>query len=342
MPGAPDGFGSMIDFAGLLPCFVLLSISIVAMLGINLFAEPPHPAHGQGTWKDIDVEIKSRWIISSFSDRTTAQMGAHCIQGDLVRPDHLGYTQQQKCSEWSPKDVIVTGVKLNADPESEASVTVSFPERRVDDVSKMLIYNWKTNERADLDDEGRWRQRNIDLYPHPLPERQSLGIRAKLTRAVLPLPLFLQLSSRCGVLRCLDVILGKWAIALWIRPHDRAMVSHWEEHDGSETLIAAVFSAPLNPTAKVRICEVYMNSLNNWIMLDYDKDLGGITLGLGFGKIMIDIHAIASEDRTGSNPAGRLTDQICKILSAPASTELYLALIVFATYLGTNLMAMTT
>ncbi|KAK0433874.1 hypothetical protein EV421DRAFT_2039948 [Armillaria borealis] len=53
MPGAPDGFGDILDFAGLLPCFVLLSISAVTILGINLFADPHHPAHGQFIWKDI-------------------------------------------------------------------------------------------------------------------------------------------------------------------------------------------------------------------------------------------------------------------------------------------------
>ncbi len=35
-------------------------------------------------------------------------------------------TRQQKCSEWSPKGAIFTGVKLNADPESEAGVAVSL------------------------------------------------------------------------------------------------------------------------------------------------------------------------------------------------------------------------
>ncbi|PBK61094.1 hypothetical protein ARMSODRAFT_1089932 [Armillaria solidipes] len=97
-------------------------------------------------------------------------------------------TRQQKCSEWSSKGAVFTGVKLNADPESEASVAVSLSQRivllRLDDgilheirsvetdlrpvnitgdvialsddadVSKTLIYNWKTDECAHLDDVG--------------------------------------------------------------------------------------------------------------------------------------------------------------------------------------------
>ncbi|PBK61068.1 hypothetical protein ARMSODRAFT_1025975 [Armillaria solidipes] len=88
--------------------------------------------------------------------------------------------QQQKCSEWFPKDAIFTQVRLNADPGSEADVTVAdnraptsgqqqdparnlFRRRRPtpgdviglsEDISKTLIHNWKTNERAYLDDVG--------------------------------------------------------------------------------------------------------------------------------------------------------------------------------------------
>ncbi|SJL17342.1 uncharacterized protein ARMOST_20892 [Armillaria ostoyae] len=47
-----------------------------------------------------------------------------------------------------------------------------------------------------------------------------------------------------GVLRCPDAILCKRAIAVWIRPHNRPMVSHWEEHDGSEN--SSQLSSPLH------------------------------------------------------------------------------------------------
>ncbi|PBK86153.1 hypothetical protein ARMGADRAFT_1169299 [Armillaria gallica] len=95
------------------------------------------------------------------------------------------FARGHKYSEWSPKGVIFTRAKLNADPESEAGVAVSLSQRVVllhlndngflhiihsfdtdlrpvgfsgyiialdDDTSKTVIYNWKTEERASLDD----------------------------------------------------------------------------------------------------------------------------------------------------------------------------------------------
>ncbi|KAK0229645.1 hypothetical protein EDD85DRAFT_851152 [Armillaria nabsnona] len=53
MPGAPEGFGDILDFAGLLPCLVLLSISAVTMVGIYLFANPDHPSRRPFTWGEL-------------------------------------------------------------------------------------------------------------------------------------------------------------------------------------------------------------------------------------------------------------------------------------------------
>ncbi|KAK0477819.1 hypothetical protein IW261DRAFT_1594296 [Armillaria novae-zelandiae] len=53
MPGAPDGFGDILDFVGLLPCFVLLSISAIAMVGIYLFANPDDPSRRVFTWSEL-------------------------------------------------------------------------------------------------------------------------------------------------------------------------------------------------------------------------------------------------------------------------------------------------
>ncbi|PBK86118.1 hypothetical protein ARMGADRAFT_1066723 [Armillaria gallica] len=119
-----------------------------------------------------------------------------------------------------------------------------------DDVSKTVIYNWKTDER-------------VCLY--------IVG----------------DISSRRGALRCTDVILSKRAPAVWIPTYDHVMVSRWEEHDGCETLITAVFPGPLNPTAEVRVLELCSNAINNWTALDYDEDLGIIALGSAFRKILI-------------------------------------------------------
>ncbi|KAK0443451.1 uncharacterized protein EV420DRAFT_1649260 [Desarmillaria tabescens] len=151
-----------------------------------------------------------------------------------------------------------------------------------DNFSKTLIYNWKNNEQAYLDEGGdmqydhciqivftspnilvivhapstctlhtlptwantlshclpllrlgRWHQCNTNLHPHPFESDNpwTSELNSKI-------------SSWHGALRCTDVILGKRGTAVWIRPHDRAMVSHWEEHDGCETLMAAIFPSP--------------------------------------------------------------------------------------------------
>ncbi len=135
---------------------------------------------------------------------------------------------------------------------------------------------------------GRRRQRNTDLHPHALPERWASELNSLELHSLPPfLPILTsRVSSQRGALRCTDVILGKRA-AIWIRPHDRAMVSHREEHDGCKTLIAAVLPGPLNPTTQVRVREICINGFNNWTALDYDEDLGKIALGSGFRKIMI-------------------------------------------------------
>ncbi|KAK0492443.1 hypothetical protein EDD18DRAFT_1357697 [Armillaria luteobubalina] len=53
MPGAPDGFGDVLDFAGLLPCLVLLSICAMTMVGIYLFADPNDPSRKAFTWDEL-------------------------------------------------------------------------------------------------------------------------------------------------------------------------------------------------------------------------------------------------------------------------------------------------
>ncbi|KAK0229662.1 hypothetical protein EDD85DRAFT_973492 [Armillaria nabsnona] len=67
MPGIPDGFvnmdsaqtvahqGNTIDFVGLLPCLILLSISAIAMVGIYLFADPDDPSRRSFTWNELGM-----------------------------------------------------------------------------------------------------------------------------------------------------------------------------------------------------------------------------------------------------------------------------------------------
>ncbi|KAK0191831.1 hypothetical protein F5146DRAFT_1135505 [Armillaria mellea] len=58
MPGAPNGFGDVLDFAGLLPCLILLSISAVAMVGIYLFANPDDPSRRPFTWRELGFMLR--------------------------------------------------------------------------------------------------------------------------------------------------------------------------------------------------------------------------------------------------------------------------------------------
>ncbi|PBK88138.1 hypothetical protein ARMGADRAFT_1084777 [Armillaria gallica] len=53
MPGAPEGFGFILDFAGLLPCLVLWSISAVTMVGIYLFADTDNSRRKSFAWDEL-------------------------------------------------------------------------------------------------------------------------------------------------------------------------------------------------------------------------------------------------------------------------------------------------
>ncbi|KAK0421879.1 hypothetical protein EV421DRAFT_1914914 [Armillaria borealis] len=57
MPEAPEDFdnpGGILDFAGLLPCLILLSISSVSMVGVYLFANPDDPSRRALTWSELE------------------------------------------------------------------------------------------------------------------------------------------------------------------------------------------------------------------------------------------------------------------------------------------------
>ncbi|KAK0492472.1 hypothetical protein EDD18DRAFT_1357728 [Armillaria luteobubalina] len=59
MPGAPEGFGDILDFVGLLPCLILLSISAIAMVGVYLFADPDDPTRKAFAWTELKHELGS-------------------------------------------------------------------------------------------------------------------------------------------------------------------------------------------------------------------------------------------------------------------------------------------
>ncbi|KAK0492467.1 hypothetical protein EDD18DRAFT_1357722 [Armillaria luteobubalina] len=57
MPGAPDGFGDILDFVGVLPCLVLLSICAVTMVRIYLFTDPAMNSHEKLTWSGLESQF---------------------------------------------------------------------------------------------------------------------------------------------------------------------------------------------------------------------------------------------------------------------------------------------
>ncbi|SJL13780.1 uncharacterized protein ARMOST_17228 [Armillaria ostoyae] len=66
MPGAPDGFGDILDFVGVLPCLVLLSISAVTMVGIYIFTDPAKDSREKLTWSAlVNAVVRPRKAPSS-------------------------------------------------------------------------------------------------------------------------------------------------------------------------------------------------------------------------------------------------------------------------------------
>ncbi|KAK0229636.1 hypothetical protein EDD85DRAFT_794115 [Armillaria nabsnona] len=53
MPGAPEGFGDILDFVGLLPCLFLLSIFAIGLVGIYLFVNPDDKCRPALTWRNF-------------------------------------------------------------------------------------------------------------------------------------------------------------------------------------------------------------------------------------------------------------------------------------------------
>ncbi|KAK0493695.1 hypothetical protein EDD18DRAFT_1356151 [Armillaria luteobubalina] len=73
MPGAPDGFGDILDFLGVLPCLVLLSICAVTMVGIYLFTDPDEGSREKLTWPGLVQALRHgrkanglKWSIRGF------------------------------------------------------------------------------------------------------------------------------------------------------------------------------------------------------------------------------------------------------------------------------------
>ncbi|SJL16623.1 uncharacterized protein ARMOST_20149 [Armillaria ostoyae] len=94
MPAAPEGF----DFAGLLPCLVLLSICAVSMVGIYLFTDPHDPSRKAFTWDELANVLRlftqrvwnttKRWAhYARFSIRTTRRKSSNIAEIPLANLD---------------------------------------------------------------------------------------------------------------------------------------------------------------------------------------------------------------------------------------------------------------
>ncbi|KAF5389847.1 hypothetical protein D9757_003652 [Collybiopsis confluens] len=121
-----------------------------------------------------------------------------------------------------------------------------------------------------------------------------------------------QVISTRGPLRCTSLVLGKAGTAIWVKPGDRAShgllpldsypnlidiaqlgvdsiltsSGHVDRKD-SESLVAAVFPGPLNPSNKVRTQKICANDLKNWTAFDYDEAVGRVVLGDASGTVHI-------------------------------------------------------
>ncbi|KAK0215409.1 hypothetical protein IW262DRAFT_1465017 [Armillaria fumosa] len=90
MPGAPEGFGDILDFAGILPCLVLLSISSITMIGMYLFDNPDNPSRKALTWSEIQDSISdySCWSFNTVKEWIQRMKIGTMIALQLRRPPY--------------------------------------------------------------------------------------------------------------------------------------------------------------------------------------------------------------------------------------------------------------
>ncbi|KAK0452164.1 uncharacterized protein EV420DRAFT_1749967 [Desarmillaria tabescens] len=87
MPGAPDGFGIILDFFGILPCLVLLCIASTMMVGLYLFADPDDASRGKLTWGDFMDALKVKHRARKYWAFAKSLVGlAHTLKTSDDRP----------------------------------------------------------------------------------------------------------------------------------------------------------------------------------------------------------------------------------------------------------------
>ncbi|KAK0437088.1 uncharacterized protein EV420DRAFT_1652216 [Desarmillaria tabescens] len=262
-----------------------------------------------------------------------------------------GCQNKQKCSEWSPKGELFVGVTLNADPESDVSVvvTLSRPQTIVllhldgngslrqiqdidvgfrpvsmtgdiisfsDDVSKTLIYNWKTEERAYLEggDMPNYHCNHVVFAPN------TVVVVCINTFSVYAMPPLLRQINTAIMTNCFDwfdrtsatptslLIFSEMYRPQTLEPNlfqlcslasvpptllfeglsRHRVLSHVNMVLGKRgTVSPPVFPGSLNPTAQVRIRELCSNAPKNWTALNYDEELERIALGSRYGEVTI-------------------------------------------------------
>ncbi|KAK0437112.1 uncharacterized protein EV420DRAFT_1652235 [Desarmillaria tabescens] len=133
-------------------------------------------------------QLASRWLASDSPLMPASEISFTGSPVSEIKPgrQHKWLLAGHKCSVWSPRRALFTGVTLNTDTDSEASMAVTLDGIALlhlddngtlheirsfdidlrpvtltgdiiglsDDFSKTLIYNWKTDERAYLDEGG--------------------------------------------------------------------------------------------------------------------------------------------------------------------------------------------
>ncbi|PBK86127.1 hypothetical protein ARMGADRAFT_1066728 [Armillaria gallica] len=233
-----------------------VAVSLIVLLCLDINGTP-HEIHSVET--DLRPLVGITGDIIALDDDASETLISNIKTEEQALLDDVGDTQHEHCLQvvFNPTTTLVVrahSITLYTGPPLPTCIATH-------------CYGWFDGARATptsilirSESENPWSLELNSLELHSL----SSSLPTLVSKIVF----------RHGALRCTDVVLCKSATTVWILPHDRAMVSHWEKHDGREIHTAAVVPGPFSPNAEVRVCEGCMNGLNNWA----PEDLGRIAL----------------------------------------------------------------